>query len=504
MTEKSARDGAGSPQVPAAGGGGSRGDPGPAPSECPVVAVANRLPVQLGDDGWELSPGGLVTALRPVMASHSGAWVGWDGGTRGMPSQLPSLHVDLLPVSLTATQVRGYYQGFANASLWPLLHDAIEKPRFERPWWLSYRDVNALFAEAALKAIAERPGALAWVHDYHLMLVPRLIRQRRPAQALGFFLHVPWPPPDIFARLPWREEILLGLLGADVVSFHTERYRRNFVRACERLLTGAAVQVRGSSIILPDGRQVSTMTAPISIDAAEFRRYATGQATERDIQAIKEQFADRILLLGVDRLDYTKGIAERLAAVELLLERCVDLRPRLAFLQVAVPSRDSVREYRALRATVEGQIGRINGRFTEPGSDVPIHYLYRGLSQQQLSAYYASAAALLVTPLIDGMNLVAKEYVTVQDARGGDGTLILSEFTGAAGQLREAVMCNPFDIEGLSHRIEDALRLPPAVRRAALAAMARRVRTHDVHRWVNDQLSAIASRGDRHQAHHRS
>jgi len=251
-----------------------------------VVAVANRLPVQRSADGWELSPGGLVTALRPVMTAHSGAWVGWDGGSEGVPSALPDLRVDLRPISLTATQVRHYYHGFSNASLWPLLHDAIEKPRFERAWWHSYRQVNGLFAEAAVRALAARPGALAWVHDYHLMLVPQLIRQQRAGQPVGFFLHVPWPPPDIFARLPWREEILLGLLGADVVSFHAGRYRRNFLQACGRLLGSHGVEVRGSQLAMPDGRTVATITAPISIDAAEFRRHANHQATKRDIQAI--------------------------------------------------------------------------------------------------------------------------------------------------------------------------------------------------------------------------
>jgi trehalose 6-phosphate synthase len=195
----------------------------------------------------------------------------------------------------------------------------------------------------------------------------------------------------------------------------------------------------------------------------------------------------------VDRLDYTKGIAERLLAVEMLLERREDLRTGMTFLQVAVPSRDSVREYRDLRATLERHIGRINGRFTEPGGDVPIHYLYRSLPPKHLAAYYASAAALLVTPLIDGMNLVAKEYVTVQHASGGDGALVLSEFTGAADELPEAVLCNPFDVEGLSHRIEHALQLPRQARRAALGTMARRVRIHDVHRWVDGQLDAISS-----------
>ena len=461
----------------------------------PVVAVANRLPVQHSDEGWQLSPGGLVTALRPVMTSRSGAWVGWDGGTKGIPATLPDFSAELRPVSLSAAQVRNYYHGFANATLWPLLHDAIEKPRFERSWWDSYRQVNAVFAGAALAALDERPSALAWVHDYHLMLVPQLIRQQRPDRPVGFFLHVPWPSPDIFARLPWRREILLGLLGADVVSFHTERYRRNFVRACVRLLTDSGVTVHRTMLTMPDGRTVATTAAPISIDAAEFTKHATEPATDRDIDELEGQFAGRTLLLGVDRLDYTKGIIERLLAFEMLLERSAEMRGGIAFLQVAVPSRDDVREYRTLRGDVERHVGRINGRFTEPGKDVPVHYLYRGLPQQQLTAYYAIADALLVTPLIDGMNLVAKEYVTVQQARRRSGKLVLSEFTGAAVELREAVMCNPFDTEGLSYRIEYAIRLPPAAGRAAIAAMARRVRIHDVHRWVAEQLADISSRG---------
>jgi len=459
-----------------------------------VVAIANRLPVRRGADGWELSPGGLVTALRPVMVTQDGAWVGWDGGARGIPTTLPDVKIQLLPISLSGAQIRQYYHGFANATLWPLLNYAIERPRFERAWWYSYKAVNSIFADAAVAALDDRPGALAWVHDYHLMLVPELIRERRPDQAIGYFLHVPWPPPDIFARLPWRAEVLRGLLGADVVSFHTEVYRRNFLRACGRLLAGSGIHIHGSTITLPGGRVVRTTSAPISIDAGEFSRLATDPATEAEIAALSEQFADRALLLGVDRLDYTKGIIERLLAVEMLLERRPDLRAKAAFLQIAVPSRDDVPEYRSLRGAVERHIGRINGRFTEPGSDVPVHYLHRGLPQQQLAAYYAVAASLLVTPLIDGMNLVAKEYVTVQQARRGSGSLVLSEFTGAAVELREAVPCNPFDVEGLSYRIEQALQLPDSTRRTAVAAMARRVRGHDVHRWVAQQLADIEAR----------
>jgi trehalose 6-phosphate synthase len=461
----------------------------------PVVAVANRLPVQQGDDGWELSPGGLVTALRPVMSTRQGAWVGWDGGTRGMPRGLPDSSIALEPIALSAAQVRGYYHGFANATLWPLLHNAIEKPRLERAWWFSYRDVNAIFGERVLEALAAQPDALAWVHDYHLMLVPQLVRARRPEQPVGFFLHVPWPSPDIFARLPWREQILTGLLGADVVSFHTDEYRGNFLRSCARLLTDAGIEVRGTTVVLPDGRVVTASTAPISIDAAEFAAHAADPGAGAEIEALAEQFAGRTVLLGCDRLDYTKGIVERLLAVEQLLERRPDLRSGLVFLQVAVPSRDDVREYRQLRSTVEQHIGRINGKFTEPGGDVPVHYLYRSLSPLQLTAYYAIADALLVTPLIDGMNLVCKEYVTVQQARRGRGVLVLSEFTGAAVELPQAILCNPFDVEGLSYRVEAALRLDEEAARAALATMAKRVRTYDVHRWVSDQLAEIAARG---------
>ena len=466
---------------------------GPGPRKAPVVAIANTLPIRHGEDGWELSPGGLVTALRPVMETRSGAWVGWDGGTKAVPATLPALQTRLLPISLSGAQVRQYYHGFANATLWPLLHDAIEKPRFERSWWRSYRDVNATFADAALAALSEREDALAWVHDYHLTLVPGLIRERRPDQPIGFFLHVPWPAPEIFGRLPWRQEILLGMLGADVISFHAERYRENFVRACARVLADVGVEVHGSAVILPDRRGVSTTTAPISIDTAEFTRLATDPATISEIEGLTEQFEGRTLLLGVDRLDYTKGIIERLLAVEALLERCPDLRTKVAFLQVAVPSRDNVPEYRSLRHAVEGHIGRINGRFTEPGSDVPVHYLHRSLPAQQLAAYYAVADVMLVTPLIDGMNLVAKEYVTVQHARQGSGSMILSEFAGAASELREAIACNPFDVEGLSLRIEHALGLSARDRRAAITAMARYIATHDVHRWVAGQLSDIGS-----------
>ena len=457
----------------------------------PIVAVANRLPVHRGASGWELSPGGLVTALRPVMLSRSGAWVGWDGGAKGPPSTLPDLAIELAPVGLTATQVAGYYHGFANRTMWPLLHNAIERPVFHRTWWHSYREVNRRFADATETALSHHDDALLWVHDYHLMLAPQLVREQRPDQAIGFFLHVPWPAPDIYARLPWRRDLLLGLLGADVVSFHTEGYRKNFVRSCGRQLAQDGVSVKGSTLHLADGRTVRTTASPISIDAQQFTDLATGPAADGHVEALRRQFSGRQVVLGVDRLDYTKGIVERLRAVEQLLEKRPEVRERMVFVQVAVPSRDDVQEYRDLRGAVEQIVGRINGRFTAPGQDVPVHYLYRGLTPQRLAAYYAVADVLMVTPLVDGMNLVAKEYVTVQHARRQAGVLVLSEFTGAALEMREALTCNPFDLDGLTAVLDTALHLAPETRRRAMAAMARRVATSDVHAWVASQIGSI-------------
>jgi trehalose 6-phosphate synthase len=466
-------------------------------AEQAVVAVANRLPVHAGEDGWELSPGGLVTALRPVMSARSGAWVGWDGGTKGTPSRLPELSIELAPVTLTAAQAREYYHGFANRTLWPLLHNAIEKPVFDRSWWSTYQEVNRRFAAAAGEALDAIGNALLWVHDYHLLLVPDVVRHQRPAQRTGLFLHTPWPSTDIFARIPWRKELLLGPLGADVVSFHTDHYRSNFLRACGQLLAADGVKVRGRDVHLPDGRTVRTSASPISIDVEQFSALATSQQTHDDLTVLEQQFHGRSVLLGVDRLDYTKGILERLTAFEALLERRAHLRGELVLVQIAVPSRDDAREYRQLRTAVEQITGRINGRFTLPGHDVPVHYLYRGLTPQRLVAYYAAADIMLVTPLVDGMNLVAKEYVAVQQARGTSGALVLSEFTGAANELKDAVLCNPFDREGLSLLIEQTLELPSPRLRRAMGRMAQRVSSHDVRRWVDGQLLDIATSSSR-------
>jgi trehalose 6-phosphate synthase len=457
----------------------------------PLVVVANRLPVSRGPGGWRAAAGGLVTALRPVIAQTGGAWVGWDDDPDGVPQRVEGLDCDLYPVSLSTAEVHGYYHGFANRTVWPLFHDLVVEPVIDRGWWRTYQDVNRRFAERTAEVVAEHDQPpMIWVQDYHLMLLPEMLRGMVPDAPIGFFLHVPFPPPELVSRLPWRDQLLTGLLAADSVGFHTAQYRDNFIRSVQHLFTG--VTALGDTLILPDGRQVRCVAHPISIDTDEFTRLGSGEGTDAELADLREQFAGRRVFLGVDRLDYTKGIRHRLQSIELLLERNPSLRREVAFVQVAVPSRDDVQEYRDLRSQVETEVGRINGRFTEPGHDVPVHYLYRGVPREKLGAYYRLADAMCVTPLKDGMNLVAKEFVVVQAATGGAGVLLLSEFCGTAMEFGDdAVRCNPFDVEGLSYLMESALELDETDRKARIRRMAEVVKRADVFRWVDEELASI-------------
>jgi trehalose 6-phosphate synthase len=460
--------------------------------ETGLVVVSNRLPVQRAGSTWKASAGGLVTALRPVVAKRSTTWVGWDGGSRDLPEHLPGTEARLAPVPLSRDVARGYYDGFANATLWPLFHNLVGTPEYDDSYWRAYQRANQAIAEATAEATGKPKSDLVWVHDYHLMLLPALLRESG-MERIRFFLHIPWPAPELFSRLPWRADLLRGLLGAEVLSFHTDRYRKNFVRCCGRLL-GDEVTVRGKNIELADGRVVRTIANAISIDVDEFTDDVDDPGVARSLVKLDRQFKDRYLMLGVDRLDYTKGILNRLLAFERLLERRSDLRGKISLVQVAVPSREDVRQYRELREQVELATGRINGRFTEPGEDVPVHYFHRGVPREALLAYYQLADQMLVTPVEDGMNLVAKEYVVVTHAGGHrDGALVLSEFTGAANEMREAYMCNPFDIEGTSRVMEEVLDTDAKDRRRRIQQMARRVRRLDIHRWAATELEVETS-----------
>jgi len=453
----------------------------------PVVTIANRLPVVKTRSGWRTADGGLVAALRPTLETRPSSWIGWDGGSGDVPHTLPDLAARLVPISLKKTQVESYYHGFSNQTLWPLFHGLVDRVVIDRRWWRDYCDVNERFAARAAEVAP--PHGLLWVHDYHLACLPAQLRRAGEARPIGFFLHIPFPAAELFARLPWRDHLVDGMLGADVVAFQTEEFRQNFVRTCMRLKDDLTVD--GPRLRLGDGRFVLTATHPISIDAKGLRAQARSEGVRTVLEKLRKQFAGRRVLVGVDRLDYTKGIVERLRAIELLLERRREFRGRLAVLQIAVPSRGDIREYRELRAEVEQVVGRINGRFTAPGQDVPVHYLYRGVSSGHLLAHYGIADVCLVTPLRDGMNLVCKEFVVCQEAVGGSGTLLLSEFAGAAEELREALPCNPFDVEGLSGSIELALELDEEDRRWRIERLAERIRRHDVFSWLDQEVGTL-------------
>ena len=454
----------------------------------PLVLLANRLPVVKTRAGWRAAPGGLVAALKPAFESRSGLWVGWTGHTSGPPRTLPGLGAELVPVPLSRKDVEGHYHGFSNSTLWPLFHGLPDRVTINGRWWHQYRAVNLRFAERAMAAAS--PDAVFWVHDYQLACVPLMLR------TLGA------DPAD--RLLPAHPVSRPGALRAPTVA---RRLARGSSRGRRRVVPDRGVPGelppsvpaaaagrdggRARCCVLRDGRTVLTATHPISIDAHGLRTQAQSEAVERDLDRLRGQFAGRRVLVGVDRLDYTKGIVERLRAIELLLENRRDLRSKIAFVQIAVPSRGDIREYRELRSEVEEMVGRINGRFTQSGEDVPVHYLYRGVSPARLLAYYRLADVCLVTSLRDGMNLVAKEFVVCQGAGRGTGVLVLTEFAGAAEELREALPCNPFDVEGLAGVLENALALDEDDRRTRIESMAERVAEHDVFAWLGDEMDAL-------------
>jgi trehalose 6-phosphate synthase len=457
-----------------------------------VIAVSNRLPLTRGAGGLaERANGGLVAALEPVLgASTRGIWLGWDGGLDVPPGSVAGFPVELHGVHLSRAEVERFYHGMSNRTLWPLLHGLVEHYALDHRNWPVYRSVNERFAEQA-HALAD-DQSLLWVHDYHLMLVPRMLRERDPAARIAFFLHVPFPPSEVWARLPWSERVIDGLLGASHIGFQTMRFRDNFARSA--LLAGLATRWRDDRLLLTDGRVVDIGVHPISIDAATLDERARSAVVARALRALRARFAGRRVLLGVDRLDYTKGIEERLRAFEFLLEQRRDLRGRIMLVQIAVPSRGDIREYRAAREGVEAAVGRINGRFTVPGGEPPVHYVHASITPDQLLAFYQLADVCLVTSLNDGMNLVAKEYATAQHAGDGAGVLVLSRFAGAAEELgADALLCNPFHPEGIAGTIELALELGADDRRARLARLAAEIAENDVYRWAERHLRAAAS-----------
>ncbi len=463
-------------------------DPSTAPRD-DLVVVANRLPVDraVEEDGsatWRSSPGGLVTALEPLMRGDGGVWVGWHGGADETFDPFEHHGLTLVPVPLSATEVEKYYEGFANATLWPLYHDVVAPPEFHRDWWDAYVEVNQRFADRAAEVAAE--GAVVWVQDYQLQLVPAMLRKARPDLRIGFFLHIPFPPTELFNQIPWRRQLLEGLLGADLVGFQLPGAAANFIRLV-RLRVGHKTH-RGT-VSLPDGRKVHAKAFPISIDTAGFEELARSPDTDKRAAEIRANLGNpKRLLLGVDRLDYTKGLRQRLRAFgELLTDGAVDL-DEAAFVQVATPSRERVEQYRMLRDDIDRLVGRINGEFGNIGAQ-PITYLHSSFPREEMAALYRAADVMVVTPLRDGMNLVAKEYVACR--LEDDGALVLSEFAGAARELKQAFQVNPYDINGMKSGMLEALRSDQRELTRRMRAMRRHVREHDIRRWADDFLAEL-------------
>ncbi|HYU86712.1 MAG TPA: trehalose-6-phosphate synthase, partial [Kribbellaceae bacterium] len=390
----------------------------------------------------------------------------------------------LVPVRLSREDVELYYEGFSNATLWPLYHDVIVQPEFHREWWEAYVAVNLRFAEAAANAAAE--DAVVWVHDYQLQLVPAILRRLRPDVRIGFFLHIPFPPTELFAQMPWRRQILDGLLGADLVGFQRPGAASNFARLARNRM---GLRTRGDRIHLPDDRVVRARSFPISIDVGELEDLARRPETDARAKEIRAEVGNpRHVLMGVDRLDYTKGIRQRLRAFgELLEDRRVSVDDAV-FVQVATPSRERVEQYRVLRDDIEQMVGRINGEHGRIGSPA-INYLHTSFSRPEMAALYRAADMAVVTPLRDGMNLVAKEYVACR--YDDTGALLLSEFAGAADEFRQAYLVNPHDINGLKDTMIEAMYADDRQLSRRMKAMRKHLAAHDVNVWAASFLKAL-------------
>jgi trehalose 6-phosphate synthase len=475
------------------------------------VVAASRLPVDWaegpdGQIGWQTSPGGLVTALEPVMRSAGGVWIGWAGVDGAPPEPFDTEGMHLVSVGLSGDDIRDYYEGFCNATLWPLYHDVIVQPVFHRPWWEAYVRVNRRYAEAVVAQAS--PGATVWVHDYQLQLVPGMVREMRGDVRIGHFTHIPFPCYQIFAQLPWRRQVIQGMLGADLLGFQRQGDAANFRRAGRQII---GLPARGPTVRITDPeageegadvrptrpvsgapaarREVRVGAFPISIDSAGLGELARREDVRIRAREVREALGKpEILLLGIDRLDYTKGILHRLNAYGEVLSEGRLASPEAVFVQVASPSRERIEHYRVLRDEVEVIVGRINGEYGELGSP-PIDYLHQSYPREEMAALYVAADVMLVTPLRDGMNLVAKEYVACRDDESG--VLVLSEFTGAADELTTALIVNPHDIEGMKDAIVRAATMRPGEARRRMRTMRRRVLEHDVAYWAATYLDAL-------------
>ncbi|NNE10032.1 MAG: trehalose-6-phosphate synthase [Gemmatimonadetes bacterium] len=469
-----------------------------------LIMVSNRLPIVVTRDeggGWTTEPGsgGLVTAVAPVIRNRNGLWIGWPGNSEIPEDELADLvhgsgsgnvGYPLEPVTLTPREEQNYYYGFSNEILWPLFHDLQTRCNMDSKYWSDYKAVNRKFAQVIEEQLVA--GDTVWIHDYQLFLVAAFLRVHKVRARLSFFLHIPFPSPDIFRKLPWRDQILSAMLEYDLIGFQTVRDRRNFLQCLNMYSDKIATNERSARPIIQwKGRRIRVDAFPVSIDYEAFASKA--ESREVDVRAgiIDRDLPDRRIVFSLDRLDYTKGVPERLRAIGRALRRFPDLHEKVTFQQVLVPSRREIPEYESLKQEIESLVSEINGEFSRSGW-VPVHYFFRSLDFDELVAYYRASDIALLTPLKDGMNLVAKEYCAccVDDR----GVLILSEFAGAAVQFDQvAILVNPYDADGVAEAIHRAYHMPADERRERMRRLRESVQREDVFHWVDGFLEAAGA-----------
>jgi len=458
-----------------------------------MVVASNRVPYSIVKThegvNYKKESGGLVNALDPILKKSHGLWVGWNGMSGPMQGKFPEhirvsesneeqYHLRFVP--LGRDEVSRYYHGFSNRVLWPNFHNFPGKCHMDRSQWNYYIRVNNKFSDIIFEETRGRDD-IVWVHDYHLTMVPKFLRKLDRKLKIFFFLHTPFPHHDIFRIIPWCRQILRGMLGSDEIGFHIEDYAMNFLSCAENIL-GLHVDY-DKGMIRFDHRDVQVCAHPISIDYDEFETLGKSTAVKRHMERLRRGIGNKKLILGVDRLDYTKGIKERLYAIERFLEKYREMRRRILFVQIAVPSRSRVEEYRSFKREVDEIVGRINGRFTVENWS-PIRYIYGSLPREELVALYRLADVALITPCKDGMNLVAKEYVASQGENCG--VLVLSEFTGAALELEDALMVNPYDVDAVADNINRALTMHPEEKRMRCNRQQDVVKKNNIYKWVSD------------------
>lgn len=464
-----------------------------------LVVVSNREPFQVLRNMNALklkrTTGGLVSALDPVLQNCNGLWICWDSKANDNEDcdfedlcRLAELNNIELPyrlksVKLTDEEIEHYYYGFANRQIWPLFHYFPSRYAFDRRDWTHYVQANEKFTRSIVENATE--DDLIWIQDYHLLMVPQMVRDINPNANLGFFCHIPFPHYEVFRILPTRKPILQGMLGSDIIGFHTKSYARYFME-CAQALLPRQVEIVDPETLRYEGRSIKVQAFPISIDSHMIETLAAAPEVDEGVDQLQQSFYPAEYIgLGVDRLDYTKGILDRLECIALFFEQHPEYRKRLVFVQIAVPSRTKVLEYQQMKQEIDEAVGRINGQYSEDGW-VPIHYLYRSFPLEDLVTYYKAADFALINPLRDGMNLVAKEYCAAKTQN--NGALILSEMTGAAQELAESLIVNPYDHPEVVDAIYMALTMPEARKQRTMKIMRDRIREADINRWLHDYL----------------